>query len=53
MTKSSLSHILWFYNSTEQMGQKPSLREQRKSPKYVTKDKTAKRANPKIKYKIF
>ena len=47
MTKSSLSHIFWFYNSIEQTGQKPSLREESKSPKYESKDKTAKRSQSK------
>lgn len=47
MTKTSLSHNPWFYDNTEQVGQKPSLREQRKGPKYVTKNKTAKKSQSK------
>ena len=46
MTKTSLSYNLWFYN-TEEVGQKPSLREQGKGPKYVTKNKTAKKSQSK------
>lgn len=45
-------HILWFYNSTEQVGQKTSLTEQRNSPKHVTKNKAAQKPNPRIKSKI-
>lgn len=41
--KTSVSYILWFYKTTEQVGQKPRVREQRKSPKHVTKIKTAKK----------
>lgn len=50
--ETSLSHIRWFYNSTEQVDQKPSSRELRNSPKHVTKTKQPRKANSKIKSKI-